>query len=339
MKLLQRSYLSTMAHTSAPTVPTPQVTLISESLSIPPFTGVGSESIRQFIRRIGEECTRRNAHLDVEKLAILKSRICHDPSSLAGKLVKSDKFLSLPKYVDFTAAFVSHFSNHSKLGATHSFLKVASSLTYLARITADVYKAENIASSLSAELTDQLKSSQWFNGDGMLSSANFKRLMSYLLFVVQLDSPTFAIASGIEFTEKDFLYDVCKQISEKSPPAPQSVSVAQTSPPTPVPLPTRTHSPSCGRSSSRPSHRIQYRHWSHSHSSRNVACHRCGIRGHVQSCHVVLDDQGRTQFNQNAFCSLHNKRGHSLAECCLYQLQCSSQPSGNAERQSLTPQP
>ncbi|MPC74757.1 hypothetical protein E2C01_069132 [Portunus trituberculatus] len=174
----------------------------------------------------------------------------------------------------------------------------------------------------------------------MLSSANFKRLMSDLLFVVQLDSPTFAIASDIEFTEKDFLYDVCKNISEKSPPAPQSVSVVQTPPPpTPVQPLTRNHSPSRGRSSSRPSHHTQYRHRSHSRSSRNVICHRCGIRGHVvQSCHVVLDDQGRSQFNPNAFCSLHNKRGHSLAECRLYQLQCSSQPSGNAERQSLTPQ-
>ncbi|MPC37715.1 hypothetical protein E2C01_031205 [Portunus trituberculatus] len=249
----QRSHLSTMANASAPTVPTPQVTLISESISIPPFTGIGSESIHQFIRRVGEECTRRNAHSDAEKLAILKSRICHDPSSLAGKLVKSDKFLSFDKYEDFTVALVSYFSSHSKLGATHSFLKVASSLTYLARTTADVYKAENVASSFSTELTDQLKSSQWFNGDGMLSSANFKHLMSYLLFVVQLDSSTFAVASDIEITEKDFLNDICKKISEKSPPAPQSISVAQTPPPTPVQPPTRNHSPSRGRSSSRPS--------------------------------------------------------------------------------------
>ncbi|MPC73452.1 hypothetical protein E2C01_067781 [Portunus trituberculatus] len=267
MKLPQRSHSSTMTNGSAPNVPTPQATLISESISIPPFTGVGSESIHQFIRRVGEECTQRNAHSDAEKLAILKSRICHDPSILAGKLVKSDKFLGFDKYEDFTAALISHFSSHSKLGATHSFLKVASSLTYLAHTTADVYKAENVASSLSAELTDQRKSSQWFNGDGMLSSTNFKRLMSYLLFVIQLDSPTFAIASDIEFTEKDFLYDVCKKISEKSPPAPQSVSVAQTPPPTPIPPSARTHSPSHGRSFSRPLHHTQYRHRSHSHSS------------------------------------------------------------------------
>ena len=83
-----------MPNDSTTNVSTPQVTLISESVSIPPFTGVGAESIHQFIRRVGEECTRTNAHADAEKLAILKSRICHDPSSLAGKLVKSDQFLS-----------------------------------------------------------------------------------------------------------------------------------------------------------------------------------------------------------------------------------------------------
>ena len=95
MKLPQRSHSTTMPNDSTTNVSTPQVTLISESVSIPPFTGVGAESIHQFIRRVGEECTRRNAHADAEKLAILKSRICHDPSSLAGKLVKFDQFLSL----------------------------------------------------------------------------------------------------------------------------------------------------------------------------------------------------------------------------------------------------
>ena len=330
-----------------PTHSQTQVTLISESTIIPPFTGAGNESVHQFIRRINEECTRRSAHSDAEKLAILKSRVCFDQSSLAGKLVKSDKFLSLTSYNEFTEALLSHFSSHSSLGATHSLIKVARSLTHLARTTSDVFKAENTASSLSSELTDQLKSSNWFEGD-KLSSSNFQRLMSYLLFVVQLDPTTFAIASDIEFKEKDFIYDVCKQISEKSPHdlQSQSVSIVQT-PPTPA---AALNDPSCtspqpsvrshsrARSSSRSSYRPQPRQRSHSRSSRNVTCHRCGLKGHVaQYCRVVLDDHGRAQYNYHAFCSLHNKRGHSLAECRLYQQQLSPspQPSGNASRPSL----
>ena len=344
---LRSRCLSTMSTSSnashTPQAVSPHVTLISESVSIPNFTGVGSESIHQFIRRVGEECTRRNAHSDPEKLAILKSRICHDSSSLAGKLVKSDKFLSFDKYDDFSAALISHFSSHTKLGATHSLLKVASSLTYLARTSADVYKAENVASSLSSELTDQLTSSQWFDENDMLSSAKFKRLMSYLLFVVQLDSPTFAIASDIEFTDTNFLYDICKQISEKAPPAPQSVSAVQTSTPaqfSPTDPSQRNQSPVRGRSFSRPPHYSQYRHRSPSRS-RPVRCHRCGIRGHVStSCYVTLDAQGRSSYNSYEFCSFHNRRGHSLADCRAYQVHLSSQSqqSGNAARQAPPPQ-
>ena len=342
---LTRSQTANMSNDqSSPPVNPPQVTLISESISIPPFTGVGSESIHQFIRRVDDECTRRNAHADAEKLAILKSRICHDPSSLAGKLVKSDKFLSFDKYDAFTSALISHFSSHSKLGATHSFLKVASSLTHLARTTSDVYKAENVASSLSGELTDQLKASKWFDDNDMISSTQFKRLMSYLLFVVQIDSPTFAIASDIEFTDKDFLYDVCKQISEKSPPAPQPVVSAQS---TPFPLDQhrssqapRAHSPFRGRSVSRSNSHSQYRQRSQSRSSKNVICQRCGLKGHpAYNCRVFLDENGRSQYDPHAFCSLHNRRGHSLADCRLHQLQNASQQSGNAEHFHKNPLP
>ena len=90
-----------------------------------------------------------------------------------------------------------------------------------------MYKAENIASSLSAELTDQIKSSQWIDTDGTISSTDFKRLMSYFLFLVQLDSPTFTVASDIKSSKEDFLYDRCKKISEKSPPVSQPVSLVQ----------------------------------------------------------------------------------------------------------------
>lgn len=348
MKLPQRNY--TMENSQPTPNQTPQVTLISDSVSIPPFSGIGSETIHAFIRRVDEECTRRNAHTNAEKLAILKSRICHEPTSLAGKLVKCDKFLSFTTYADFSAALVSHFSGHSKLGATHSFLKIAQTLTSMARSTHDVYRAENVASSLSAELTEQLIASQCFDDHGKISSNEFKRLMSYLLFLVQLDSPTFKLASDIKFNHRQFLYDLCKQISEKSPPTPQPVSVVQSPPILPVQPPPGSHSHvppprspspiSRSRPSSRSYHRSQSRHHSSSRNSRPTSCYRCGIKGHSASqCRVVLDDQGRHQFNPDAFCSLHNKHGHSLAECRLYQYQLSShsQPSGNAARLNRNP--
>ena len=78
-----------MSNDQSPRIPTPQVTLISDNVSIPPFSGTNSESVHAFVRRVEDECTRRSAHCD-EKLAILKSRICHDPSSLAGKLIKKE---------------------------------------------------------------------------------------------------------------------------------------------------------------------------------------------------------------------------------------------------------
>ena len=219
------------------------VHLISEDITIPPFSGSGTESVHAFLRRIDEECTRRSAHTDAEKLAILKARVCYDPSSLAGKLVKTDKFLSFTVYKDFTTALVSHFSGHSKLAATHSFLKVAQTVTHISRSTSDVYKAENVASSLSSELTDQLKSSQWIDENDNIKSSDFKRLMSYFLFIMQLDTPTFSVASDIEFSKKDFLYDVCKKISEKSPLQTQPVSMIQPSAPAhdPVSRPPITH--------------------------------------------------------------------------------------------------
>ena len=338
----------TMSNDQSPRTPTPQVTLISDNVSIPPFSGTNSESVQAFVRRVDDECTRRSAHFDTEKLAILKSRICHDPSSLAGKLIKTDKFLSFSTYDELTTALISHFSGHSKLGATHSFLKIAQTLTNIARSTHDVYKAENIASSLSAELTDQMKSSQGIDTDGNISSTDFKRLMSYFLFLVQVDSPTFTVASDIIFSKEDFLYDLCKKISEKSPPVPQPVSLVQSphslaktpfsqyrssSPQNPSP-PSNTHS-------SRSHYRSHSRHRSSSRDSRKVTCYRCGLKDHVSAdCRVMLDERGYHKLNRDAFCSLHNRRGHSLEECRLNQQQMqsfSSQSSGNDSRQSLEP--
>ena len=336
MKFPQRPYYA-LAMPDTPAATTPQVTLVNDSVTIPPFSGHGSESVHAFVRRVTDECTRRSAHTDAEKLAILKSRICHDPSSLAGKLIKSDKFLSFTEYDTFTANLISHFSGHSKLGATHSLLKVAQTLTHIARSTPDVYKAENVASSLSAELTDQLKSSKWIDNNDTIKSADFKRLMSYFLFIVQLDSPTFTVASDIEFKKEDFLYDVCKKISEKSPPSALPVSVIQSPPSLPAQTsssyhPSRGHSPSRSRAYSRSRH-PHSRHRSKSRNSRHVTCHRCGLKGHlITNCNVQLDENGHTQYNPNAYCSFHNRPGHTITECRAYrQSQSSSpQPSGNA---------
>ena len=121
MKFPQKEfYTSNMSNDNQQNQNAPQVTLINDSVTIPPFSGTGSESVHTFVRRITEECTRRSARSDAEKLAILQSRICHEPSSVAGKLVKTDKFLSFTSYAEFTDALTSHFAGHSKLGATHS---------------------------------------------------------------------------------------------------------------------------------------------------------------------------------------------------------------------------
>ena len=320
-----------------------KVTLVSENVTIPPFTGHGPESVHAFVRRVKEECTRRSANTDAEKIATLKARICFESTSLAGKLVKSDKFLQFDTFDEFTTALCNHFAGHSKLGATHSLLKVAQSATQIVRSTSDTYKAENIASSLSSELTTQLKDSTWFT-DEKMSSANFQRLMSYFLFVLQLDSPTFAVASDIELKPSDFIYDVCKKISEKSPPASQPIHLAQ-----PVaqgsssrcPSPQSVNDRSSGRS--RPAARQfqqtrqqqpRYRSQSRHSRDRNVTCHRCGLRGHISAyCRVTLDESGIAQYNPDAYCPLHDRRGHSLTDCRLHQKQMAlRQPSGNASR-------
>ena len=152
-----------MSHESCPV---PQVTLISENVQIPSFSGNGSESVQTFVCSVEEECIRRAAHNDAEKLAILKSRISSEPSSLAGKLIKSDKFLSFTKYDDFKTTLITHFLRHTTLGPSHSFLKLAQTAKAIASSTHDICKAENIATSLSVEVSDQLKTLEWIDADG-----------------------------------------------------------------------------------------------------------------------------------------------------------------------------
>ena len=335
----------------APSDPEPnqtQVTVIADSVSFPAFTGDGSESVHDFVRRVQDECTRRNVIADDAKLAIIKSRISFEPTSLAGRLAKSDKFLQFKTFKDFTTELLSHFAGHSKLGATHSLLKVAQSTTQVIRSVPDVFTAENFASSLGAELATQLKDTDWFPA-GNMSVEKFQRIMSYFLFILQLDPSTFAVASKVEFAPTDFIYDVCRKISEKAPPATKPVHLAQPASYPPQSADDQGHAR--GRSSSRqtPSHsqprssrHPSNRHRSQSRSSRdrNSTCYRCGLRGHIASfCRVSLDENGVTQFDPDAFCTLHNRRGHSLADCRLNKQQQlasrqSYSSSGNGQRHS-----
>ena len=193
-----------------------------------------------------------------------------------------------------------------------------------------------------------------------MSHANFQRIMSYFLFILQLDPPTFAVASKVEFSPTDFIYDICKKISEKAPPAAKPIHLAQ-----PPPSQRLSHTPAYppsyspqsvdgqgharGRSPSRHSH-SQSRSFRQSTNrprsqsrysrDRNATCHRCGLRGHIaQFCRVSLDKYGAPQFDPEAFCTLHNRRGHSLADCRLHKLQQLAPPqsppsSGNGLRHS-----
>ncbi len=90
---------------------TPRVILIHESHQLPNFSGAGTGTVHQFIQRIEEECTRRLATSDKEKISILKSRICHEPSSVADLLVKSDRFASLTTFDDFIAHLRNNFQS------------------------------------------------------------------------------------------------------------------------------------------------------------------------------------------------------------------------------------
>ena len=297
----------------------PHITFIHEAQHLPPFTGDSHESVHSFLQRVDEECTRRLAHSDKERLSILKSRISYEPHSIAGMLVHSDKFTSLSSYDEFSSQFRDHFQSHSHLGASHSLHKVSKAILQHARSHSNPFRAENIASSLSSELVTQLESSDWFSGDS-LPKDDLKRLLAYLLFTTFLDNANFQIASTINFKKHDYVYDVCKIISEKQPVTSQPVTshpvhaLTQNSPE----LSSVTHR---GRSHNR-SHSPRRFH-SRSHSrSRRAFCSRCKCPGHYSdTCRVVLDSRGKRPYNSHQFCSFHNRVGHSLQDCRQYNAQ------------------
>ena len=334
--------------------PQTQVTFISEGSNIPPFTGTGPESVQSFLRRVQDECVRRNAQTSVEKLAILKSRVSFEPHSLAGKLLKSDLFLELHTYDEFVAELHNHFRGHSLLGVTHSFLKIAQTMAHLTRSTHDVYQAVNVATSLSLELMDQLQKFDWFDADEKLSKTHLQRMMTYLMFIFQLDNQTFDVASSIDFDKNDHVYRVCKKIEDKAPPCPQKIHVVRSEqnesvsshihPPTAPVAHSERHesvsipSPSRGRSPARQNRPYRPRSISrHSRDRSRITCYRCGLAGHVANvCRVVLDESGNTRFDPDQFCIVHNLHGHSIENCRLHkqrlaQASCGTQ-SGNAAR-------
>ncbi len=145
MQTRSQSVLSTSlpATVSTETIATPHITFIHESHHLPDFSGTGTETVHQFIQRIEEDCSRRAAISDKEKkISILKSRICHEPSSLAGLLVKSERFASLTTYDDFTIHLRNHFQSHSKYVATHSLLKLSKSISQHFRSHTNPYQTE-----------------------------------------------------------------------------------------------------------------------------------------------------------------------------------------------------
>ena len=97
------------------------------------FSWNGDETVHNSIDRVTDTCTRRTVISDNEKLSLRKSRIFYDESNLAGFLVRSDTFASITSFNDFTSEFRNHLQSHSKLGATHSLLKLSSSITQHAR--------------------------------------------------------------------------------------------------------------------------------------------------------------------------------------------------------------
>ena len=61
------------------------------------FTGNGEEPLQDFLKRIEEDCTRRSANTDHEKLAIFNALISYENDSFAGKVVRSTKFRKIYK--------------------------------------------------------------------------------------------------------------------------------------------------------------------------------------------------------------------------------------------------
>ena len=323
--------------------PSQNITFIHEPSNVPNFSGNSHESVSDFLSRIQDECVRRSATTDSEKLAILRSRISFERSSPAATLCKSDRFSSISSFSTFVTEFRRHFQGHSQSGVSHSFIKLAQNIVSHSRSYSDPYLAENTASALSAELFSQLNDSSWVSGDS-ISATDFQRLLAYLLFNSFLDLPTFQVSSDVAFSKGDYLYDVCRKISDKkplSPPQPVLAVSTPSSPPSPPSLPRQTPFSSSRptyprhRSSSRDSHSRSHSHSRYRSSSRrrDAVCPRCQLSGHfLRECRVKLDPSGNHQYDPAAFCTFHQRRGHSLANCRQRQANDGSHPSGNSAR-------
>ena len=316
--------------TPASSTPTATPTLFHESVNIPNFTGAGPETVHHFIQRINEECIRRSATSDSQKLSVLKSRISCDISSHAGQMLRSGKFEEIEDYQTYVTELRNHFQGHSKLGVEHQLITASRRIkqtTYT-----DPYGSENAATALSASMLDRLKDSEWVT-DGMMTLKDVRLLMGYLMYTGFLDQDCLKIASEIPFSKTDNLFDLSKKICEKRPeivPGAHPILVAKETVPPPPPTassssPSRQSRPfsrsrnfSRGRRQSPSPSNSRSRHENNRSKSRrrNVQCDRCKLPGHVKiDCRVVLDSNGKSTYNPNAYCTHHNRVGHTLQDC------------------------
>lgn len=311
----------------------PQVTVIHEPVHLSNFSGKGTETVHQFISRITEECTRRNATTDGERISILKNRISMEPDSHAGKLVRTGKFSKISTFQEFTTELRNHFQGHTQLGALHSLLKISRRIKECSY--ADPYDGENATTSIISELFAQLADTEWVQGE-VMKTEDVKGILGYLIFSGFLDDASYQIARTLAYKRNDELYDLCRRISEKRPEGHQHAvlytSVNSKVQPHSEDIPSST-SPSRSRPFSRghqSNHRSSSPRTHHGRRSksraRNATCHRCRLPGHYSTdCRVVLDSTGKHSFNPQKYCSFHKRTGHSLEECRQYNSQSSPQ--------------
>ena len=284
-------------------------------------------SDHSFIQRIHEEYTRRQVHSDPEKLAILMPRISFAENSDAGRLVRTDKFQSISAYDEFTTAFLNHYSSHSRLGAVHTLLKISDQIGHFWRNSSDVYKAQNLATSMSNELINQLSTSDWIK-DKSMSEKDFQRLVAYFFFLLQLDTATFLKTSDIPFHKSDYVYDVCKKITEKVSPSYQPVRVTHTpsqphQPPHPPLSPQQTPTPPpqtrYQRGRSPP---LQFNHHSsnqnpqfnHHSSNQNPHFNRHSSNQKFTSSPPLARHRSKSR-SRNITCRRCNLTGHFAKDC------------------------
>ena len=170
----------------SPSAPATHINFINEPIIRPNFTGTGDESIHNFMDRINDECTRRNAFSDQKRLSILKSRISFEDNSTTGLLVRSDKSTSITTYNEFTSELIKHFQSHSTLGTTHSILKMTSSTLQNGYSFSNALHAKNFATTLSSEVVSQLKTSVWLENSS-LSEEALQKLLAYMCFISVID--------------------------------------------------------------------------------------------------------------------------------------------------------